>query len=284
MTLGVMLVFFGLLWLLAEAGVLPSASGVWRLWPLLVMALGFDLVSGRSPHRRVLAGLAAAALVLLGLFWVFMPSSGNGNFTEREVHIPLAAGVSEANLSIRTQIANLDISPSPAGNQDLLSGHFQLYRDEKLPTKKRQHGNVAYIDVTSKTPLVKHREGPGPYWRVWLSRKPLYRLDFSLAVGNTRLDLRGLQVASLELDTQVGNATVYLPDHSGSFAISSGTGNLTVYLPPRVAVSLNINKGVGSLEVRGLEGGGGNWRRGNGPTLKLQIGSRVGRVRVLPAP
>jgi len=31
MILGVMLVFFGLLWLLAEAGVLPDASGVWRL-------------------------------------------------------------------------------------------------------------------------------------------------------------------------------------------------------------------------------------------------------------
>ncbi len=284
MTLGILLVFFGLLWLLAGVGVLPNASVVWRLWPLLVMALGFDLVLRRSPRRRVLAGLAAAALILLGLFLAFIPSGGDGNFTEREVHIPLAGGVSEASLSIRTQIADLDISPLPTGNRDLLSGRFQLYRDEKLLTKKRQHGSAAYIYVASKTPPVNHREGPGPYWRVKLSRKPLYRLDVSLAVGNTRLDLRRLRVARLKLETQVGNTTVYLPDHSGSFAISSGTGNLTVYLPPRVAVTLNVNKGVGSLEVKGLEEDGGGWRRGNGPALELQIGSRVGQVRVLPAP
>jgi hypothetical protein len=89
----IVLIGVGCIWLLVNLGYIATANlvGIWRLWPLLLIAGGLDLLVGRRPPAvGALFGLATIGLVIFILVaGVQLPGARPvGVITER-LHAPL---------------------------------------------------------------------------------------------------------------------------------------------------------------------------------------------------
>ncbi|WP_457636974.1 LiaF transmembrane domain-containing protein [Oceanithermus sp.] len=278
---GIILILFGLVWLLSDLGLLGlDASRLWLLWPLVLVVLGLELLLGNRPRDRRAAVLLTLALLALSLFWLL--PVGNGSTRTEKLDIGLESGVERVALTISPIVADFSLASGAAGDR-LLTGEVELLPGEKLRTSSRRRGAQLTASIQVRAGHL-HWKGPGPRWRIYLNPRPSYSLNLKLDVGGGRVDLRGLKVETCSLKFRVGKATVYLPDHPGECEIFGGVGELTVYLPKTTAVALEVSKGIGALEVSGLEGGNGAWSRGQGEPLRLKLSAGVGRIRVLTSP
>lgn len=92
-------------------------------------------------------------------------------------------------------------------------------------------------------------------WDVYLNESIPLDLDVDFGAGEGRLDLRGLDLRSLNIDMGVGELNV---DLTGSWerdlrvTIDGGVGSVTVYLPEAIGVKVYVDKGIGSLDARGF--------------------------------
>lgn len=88
-------------------------------------------------------------------------------------------------------------------------------------------------------------------WEVGLSPALPLRLDINGGVGETRLDLSGLQISGLEVDNGVGETHLNLPACAASYPVSlnSGVGAMHIHVGQGAAVKLDIQGGVGSVDV-----------------------------------
>ena len=93
-------------------------------------------------------------------------------------------------------------------------------------------------------------------WQVILYDDIPMDMSVDLGVGESDLNLSGLDLQSLVVDTGVGETTIDLTgDWQDSFdvRINGGVGETTVYLPENVGLRLEADTGIGSLVVNGLQ-------------------------------
>ncbi len=276
MAVGVVLVALGLLlWLAPDWGLNPGA--LVKLWPILLVALGLDLVLRNRRGGRWLA--AALALGLLVLALAALPRASNRSLHTTSVQLAAPAEVREVALALEPKVARLELT---GGGTAALAGEVELLPGQRLVRREKRRENRLELRLTTRGRTIRWR-GDAPRWRLALDPRLTYRLELELGVGGALIDLRGLDCPELELELGVGRAQLYLPDRPGSYRVKGGVGELVVYLPPTVPMVLELRQGIGPVEVQGLEGGPITWKRGSGPSLHLTVRSGVGRVRVLPA-
>lgn len=92
-------------------------------------------------------------------------------------------------------------------------------------------------------------------WDLKLTDKVPIDLKVNTGASRANLDLQGLKIARLDIETGVGELTVDLGgDWKKSFEsnIETGVGKTTVILPKKVGVKITIEKGIGSTDVVGF--------------------------------
>ncbi|MGA2532913.1 MAG: toast rack family protein [Candidatus Aminicenantales bacterium] len=92
-------------------------------------------------------------------------------------------------------------------------------------------------------------------WDLRLGRSLPVDLRVNLGAGESKLDLRGLQISGVDIDMGVGEMTLDLQGpHAKSFdvKINGGVGSGRIYLPADVGVRARVQGGIGSVDVHGL--------------------------------
>jgi len=89
-------------------------------------------------------------------------------------------------------------------------------------------------------------------WEIGLSPNLLLDLNIHGGVGLSKLDLSGLQLKRLNLDSGVGEIQLSLPVMPQSYRvdIDGGVGETTVTIPEGAAIRMQVNGGVGSVKIR----------------------------------
>ena len=282
MTLGWILVAVGLVWLLADLGYLPGAvREVWRLWPLLLVALGLELLFGRDPRGRRLSLLILVGLLLAAGFWLAFGPSSSGPFVREELQVPLAEGVRSASLRLDAPVARLELSALPADAPALLKAELERLPRQRILLERQRRRDRATLRLRSEGRNLRF-QGRAPRWKLGLHPNVRYDLDLRLGVGQGRLDLRGLELEALAIRAGVGDLTVFFPAKGGYAArVEGGVGRLALLLPPGLPVELDVERGIGRVAVSGLGGGGRRWySAGAGPPLRLSVEAGVGQVEV----
>ena len=92
-------------------------------------------------------------------------------------------------------------------------------------------------------------------WDIALARNLPLRLRVAGGVGEATLDLSGLTIDALQLDTGVGKALATLPAQAGPLVaeIRGGVGATELTIPAGACGTLDIKGGVGSFKVRSAE-------------------------------
>jgi hypothetical protein len=247
----VILIGLGVVFLLDNLGVVhwDIWQIVFRLWPVLLIAAGLDLVVG----RRSTAGTLVVVLVMIGLIFagVWLLSDSLSGAAQTEAIRQVTQDAQRAEVEIDGTVGTLRVGTHEETGV-LILGSVDLAPGEDLRTDFRVDEGTAFYTLGSRS--VWRIPGWGGLGeRVWdlrLSRELPMRLSVSAGVGETALDLAGLQATEVTLSAGVGRSTITLPA-TGKYSatIDSGVGEVTIVLPQGLAARITLSTGIGDVQI-----------------------------------
>ncbi len=263
------LIVLGVVFLLNTLEVLPWNvwESLWRLWPLVLVLIGLELLLGRG--NPWLSGLiavfvigAAAVLILLtGVLGIAYTATGpisiNGQakpvvLQTSEIGVPLE-GARQASVTIKFGAGRLDVGALPGDTGNLVEGSLTgaVGRGKVSPIVSRQgdradvtiqgpEGGVVVIPTTSGGNLQLRLNSGLP-------------LDLRLQGGATTadLDLRQLQVRNLHVELGASTIRVQLPETAGTTQaqFKSGMATLNIEVPSKVAARITSRGGLSIFKI-----------------------------------
>jgi hypothetical protein len=229
------------------------------LWPLLLIAIGIELLIG----RRSWAGQIVSTLLIVGLFagglWFAfsgqLPGTGFSGFgsaaeQNRQTFSQPVGNATRADTRINGGVARLQI----AAGQDpdvLVSGTMDLYDFQTL-NNSFQAGDTAVSRIATRGsagPMVRIPSGM-TMWDLRLNPRLPTSLTVDAGVGESIVDLTGMTLTRLEFDGGVGRAQITLPAE-GQFngSIDGGVGTIDLVVPQALGVRLATSRGLGNISV-----------------------------------
>lgn len=258
---GVILVFVGLLLLLGTFNVLTVNIGaVWRLWPLVLIAVGISIF---APKGRI-AQIGSIILTIITAALIFLVTTGHFNSTnlwspdtqeqvsnpQRET-ISRNATASSAHVTIDTGAASLNITADAGTNL----AEATLYSEQrKLEVSNEEKDGV-------QTAIIK-TSNRGFFWGaldstkldVALSRELPLDLVVDSGASNIKGDLSQVSLKSLTIDSGASNLEFTLGDKQAnqSVTIDGGASNMNFRVPNGVGVQVKMDAGLVSKDFEGL--------------------------------
>jgi hypothetical protein len=287
------LITLGVIFLLNNMGILSWNvwDVIWRLWPVLLIAIGLDILFGRRSALGSLVVLVLMIALIVGVVWYAVTYSpvvtGQALTTDRIVQE--LGGATSADVQFSFGAGSLRIG-ALKDSANLVEGTVVTGPGETVMRDWRVDSGVAHYRL--------HSEGiPFRSWWGWHSDNRTWSLDLSSSVpmslrvdtgvGESQIDLSGLKVTNLNVSSGVGQTHVWLPAQGRVQAkVSGGVGQLIVTIPEGMAASLHASAGLGGLSVssRFASRGGGEYVSSNYTTaddrVDLNISGGVGEVVV----
>ena len=248
--LPLLLIATGIVLLLNNLGIL--GWDVWdviiRLWPILLIALGLDLMIGRSTQRRWPAILAFVIVLIMAVFALFQTS--DQMTTERPFSQGLK-GVTQADVSLICSSGSLQLGASSTSGM-LIEGTVTLGWSENLKHSYAIAGEKGEFTLASQQlpslPL-SPRAADKP-WKLRLTPNIPLRLQVELKEGTAALNLERLNLVDLDIRTGRGECTIILPRNGRLEArIRAGGGDVTIEVPRGVGLRVFVEAGTNDVQV-----------------------------------
>ncbi|GAB4571655.1 MAG: hypothetical protein Kow0077_08920 [Anaerolineae bacterium] len=279
----IVLISAGIIALLANTGILRCEhyAVLLRLWPIALIAIGLDLLFGRSsPLVGSLIGIGAVALII-GLMFVG-PSLGftaAQDYQQAVINIPLD-GAERATIALNLALGRTTVAALPEDSDALVEGEItylgELEQTITGDTEKRFELGVTGTDGgLNWGPFTSFLGCSGDQELRWdLRVSPALPITMAVngGVGDATLDLSGLQLDALTVDGGVGSTAITLPAGSYTARVLGGVGDVTVRIEDGADTRLEINGGVGTVTVDVPDDAG----------VRVESSSGVGNVN-LPA-
>ncbi len=190
-------------------------------------------------------------LIALGLWILWGVLAGRGSIEAEEATIPLE-GAGQARVRIHHGAGRLRLDSS-AGPGELATGTFGGGLDYRVS----REGDT--LDVLMRMPrsfppfAVPWMWGPGRTldWSFGLNSQIPLSLDFEIGANDARLDLTGLRVTDLRLQSGASSTDLKLPANAGhtQAVIKTGAASVTVHVPSGVAARIRTSGGLASIQV-----------------------------------
>lgn len=294
-----LLITLGAILLLNNLGMLPWS--IWgtlvRFWPIVLIALGAEILVGRS--QPVAGALAAAFLVLVvaavTLAYVFVPAVSAPSLVMPAVHresiaVPLQ-GSQRGEISLSVGVAQLNLSSAPRTSDNLvelaaiLPPNSRIEQDQTIAGGTTRASLIERADPGSSFPFGRGYNGRDFAWEVQVSPRVPVSLSANLGVGQSTLDLTNLNVTDLRVSAGVGETTIRLPEEAEQTngTISGGVGHLTLIVPANVGARVVAHNGLGAVNASSrFQKNGNTYETGNYASaakhLDLTLNLGVGAV------
>lgn len=290
----VILIGLGVVFLLNNLGILEW--NVWdvllRTWPLLLIAVGIDLLIVRRTTEATLFTLVLILVVIAGGVWfVAIRGGGSGAPRVETVQHPLPE-TDQVEIQIKPGVGILRLTALDQSD-DLVLGKLGLGRGQEVEQAVEDVGSVSLLNLSSssgwfwpafRTEVASDEVGENE-WKLALNREIPIRLSADLGLGLMDLDLAELMLEDLRVDIGLGQVKIILPE-SGEFnvRVSSAIGLTEILVPRGLAVRISFDTGLTVLEVEGFRQEGDiyyspAWRAG-AEGVNLEIDQAIGKVVV----
>jgi hypothetical protein len=284
-----LIIAVGIVFILSNYGYLTV--NVWevvvRLWPLLLIAMGFDVFIGRRSIWASLVGLVLILVILAGALWAFGVGIGSGQtLTGEQVSQPLG-NAAQASIKIEPGAASIRLQALKTSD-NLLAGTIGTNKGQSVVKDFSQNGNNVSLTLRTTGANFYYLPAGSSQWSWDLGLTPQIpiNLTVNLGAGNTDLDLTGLQISSLNVDMGVGNASMILPA-SGNYnaRINGAIGQLVIEIPQGLGVKVKSDAAIASVnlpadfqEQNGFSTSPGYASAGS--RVDLNLGMAIGNVTV----
>lgn len=272
--LPLILIGLGALLLLQNAGLIQVSiwDVVGRLWPLIPVLVGIELLIGqRSPRAAVLVMLlviicAVPAIMLFGL--VAVDSSQSGGWTVNitsdhsrsefasslpRIEEPLA-DVERAEVELRLGVGELHLSSLPASSPFLIAGDFAAGSGREAPAwevGRIQNGEHAEIRIVSGSGTSDFgSEDPAERWGLQLSPEIPIEMEVQAGASQVELDLTWLRVPELQVELGAAQLHLRLPAHGRTEAtVEAGAADITIDIPADTPARIRTRGGLAQIAV-----------------------------------
>lgn len=250
----VILIGMGIVFLLNNLGVLSWS--IWetllRLWPVLLVAAGLDLILGRRSIWGSLLALALTGAVLGAALWLSGAGTGAAGAPRGEQIAQPLGEVERARLRIDPGVGRLHIAAA-SDSPNLVEGTVDLARGEALAQDFTVQGESARFTLgtesTSFGPFTTGWAGQR-LWELQLSPRIPLRLEANLGLGEMDLDLSGLTLESLDVELGLGQIVVRVPEEGRFEArIEGAIGQTVVVIPEGMAARVQLDTGISGRQI-----------------------------------
>lgn len=250
---GTLLTGLGIIFLLANLGLL--AVDIWQmvftLWPLLLIAFGFDILIARRSFWASLVGVLLILAILVGSLWLFNIQESNSQaVVGQEINQPLN-GVNQAKISIEPGVGRLFINALSQSN-DLIAGSVSTGGSALVEqTYSRDNSTASYsLKSTGSASYIPGLGGQKWTWNLGITPEIPLDLETHLGAGSANLALTSLKISDLHSELGVGYMVVTLPEAGRIEAkVNGAIGRIVVFVPEGMAVRLQGDVAIASIQV-----------------------------------
>ncbi len=256
----IILIGAGIVFLLNNLGLVSWDvwQTLWRLWPLVLIAIGLDLLVGRRfPLGSVLLGLVLVVVLVLAVQGA-VPVAVNASSLSVDRTETISEdlnGNDKATVEIGFGAGSLNLNALSEGSELLIQGTADLSRNERLNKSYSGSNGAATFGLKSEGSWSVGPEVMGASEKSWdlgLNRDIPLDLRVGSGAGRSTLDLTGLNVHSLDLNGGVGQVTVKLPA-AGRYpvTIDGGVGQIVIIIPQGLGARIVTDGGLGGVTTEG---------------------------------
>jgi hypothetical protein len=250
----VILIGLGVVFLLNNLGVLDWS--VWdliiRLWPVLLVAAGLDILIGRRSTLGALLSLVLTVILVGGALWLYaaglsIGSAGPG----QEISQPLD-GATKAEIVLGPAVGSLHVE-SLQETDHLVAGLIHTVTGERVSRDFEVVGDTAAFTLES------HGQFAGPFfgshggrwgWDLGLSPDVPLDLRISFGVGRSDIDLTDLTISDLEVDMGIGLTHLTLPSQGRLDArVDGAIGNTVIVIPRGMEARIQFDTGLAARQA-----------------------------------
>lgn len=290
------LIGLGAILLLNNLGIVDWSiwSVLWRMWPLLVIAVGLDLILGRRSGVWAAITVVIVLAMFAGGFWLISGVTGTWQIDPVTVSIAQELeGAESAEVHIQMGVGLLEMESQAEPGDLLIEGKIDLADERDYREKvSNNDGQMIYSLSTTDTQyhpgwLFSQLDGETESWDLQLNPEVALVLNVDTGVGKTTLDLTKVQLEELDVESGVGEVAVYLPDAVGvNVSVHAGIGKTVVYLPAGTPVRVRTDTGIGNLSLDGSF----NFQNGyyysesyvdGAPYMDLYVENGIGNMHVI---
>lgn len=249
----VILIALGVIFLLNNLGLIEL--NVWdvvmRFWPILLIAVGLDILIGhRSAWGAAIALIVVLAILAGGI--VFFDKQPRWTNASEKIEIPLR-NVENAIVTIDPALGYLHLGALPKGAHTLVEGDVRPLIGEEISETIDFSGTRATVDLRTKgfivVPFFSGWSGQ-PSWDLALHPGVAIDMIVDFGVGKVELDLRDLQIGEIQAEHGIGQLILLLPPEANDdIFLKGGIGEILVVIPKNVGVRLSADVGIGNVRV-----------------------------------
>jgi hypothetical protein len=242
----------GIIFLLGNLGSLQLASWetILRLWPVLFLIWGFDLLLGQRKLWSSLLGAFVGLLMVGGIYWFVA-------IAPFQVQVPTQAltqelqGVSKASVDIEDVTGTLNLQGG-AQSSNLVQGNIQSVRTDQWEKTYSISGQTGNFVLKSQQGDVVQIIWPTHFtdvvWSLDLNDTIPLDLTSKMVVGKQELNLSTLMINTLLVETTTGQTVVTLPDQQGlNGEITASIGDILIYVPANASIQIETDTGLTAI-------------------------------------
>ena len=250
----VILIGLGVVFLLNNLGILNWS--VWdliiRLWPVLLVAAGLDILIGHRSTLGALLSLVLTVVLVAGALWLYAGGLSIGpTGPGQEISQPLD-GATRAEVVLGPAVGSLHVEALQETDH-LVAGVIHPVTGERVAR------DFEVVDDTAVFTLESHGEFSGPFfgshggrwgWDLGLSPDVPLDLRISFGVGRSDIDLTDLTVSDLEMEMGIGLSNLTLPNQGPLEArVDGAIGNTVIVIPQGMEARIQFDTGLAARQA-----------------------------------
>jgi hypothetical protein len=249
-------VFFigvGVILLLANLGYLNVS--VWQLiltlWPVALIAIGFDILFGRRSLWLSLVGVVLVLVILVGALGLMgvAPQQASA-ITGSQISQGLEGAI-RANVSIEPGAGELIVGGISEAEM-LVAGTVPEGQVDSIETSYSVSSGVGnYILKGNEGSFVIPSTNISRWtWNLGLNDQIPLVLLLDLGAGDMQADLRSLSIESFQTNMGVGHGLITLPMQGNlDGKLSGGVGQLEILVPGGMEVLIRADTGIAAVDI-----------------------------------
>jgi hypothetical protein len=242
----ILFIGLGTVILLANLGYLQLVSWtvLLRLWPVLLIAFGLDILIGHRSIWSAVVGVTLGLLLVVGVFWYAstLPEVRAG--VETEALVQDLQGAEEASADLN-QIFGEMIIHGGAAEGNLIDGEMQLGRNQTYTTDYRvSNGRGIYsLDSTTVDAYVPFlNPATSLVSQFNLTNLIPLTLDSDLVIGVQNVDLSELMIERFDITVVIGQNTIVIgSDTKVEGNASAVIGQVLIRVPRDTALRVRLD-------------------------------------------
>jgi len=264
-------------------------------------------MKGRFKMKKIVLFIMALILVV-GFTGCEIKYKNNTSidFDKDNSHIEILDDLIEETDSIKEDIQELDLKIDfgvgelsvEGGAEELIETNFK-YNVDRLKPEVTKEVDKEKVAVRIKQPSTSLNIGDQisdlfsgksfrNEWEIKIKDDTKLNLKIENGVGESKIDLKEVQLESLDIDCGVGDLRVDLANDYGKdldVTIEGGVGDIRIYVPKDMGVQVKATKGIGDLDIDGFIKYDDIYRNRKyeegEPIMKIKIDMGVGSIKVI---